>query len=204
MRIENVVYTITNKINGNQYIGSTTNYGKRVSRHITDLKKNSHHSIILQNAWNKHGKENFVFEIIEYVGSREELIPREQFFLDTHLPKYNIAIKAGNPTKGFCTEETRRKLSEAGKGRKYTEESIQKMRDSQKGRKVSEECRQKLREANLGKKHSEETKRKMSLSRTGRISCWKGKKFSEEHIQKIVASRKANKLRKMSEAAEKD
>lgn len=59
------VYSITNKINGKMYVGSTSiSFYSRWLKHLKDLKKNKHHSTKLQNSVNKYGLDNFVFEIL--------------------------------------------------------------------------------------------------------------------------------------------
>lgn len=58
-------YSIKNLINSNQYIGITGNLTQRWNRHLNKLNKNCHFNPHLQNAWNKYGKENFFFEILE-------------------------------------------------------------------------------------------------------------------------------------------
>lgn len=65
------------------------------------------------------------------------------------------------------SEESKKKMSEVRKGRKYkphSEETKKKMSLAQKGRKLSEEHKKKLSESHKGKKLSEETKIKMSES----------------------------------------
>lgn len=59
------IYCIKNILNNKVYIGSSVNFNKRKNLHLHYLKNNKHHSNHLQKAWNKYGKENFVFEIIE-------------------------------------------------------------------------------------------------------------------------------------------
>lgn len=73
--------------------------------------------------------------------------------------------------KGFKhSEETKRKISEANRGKK----------NGMYGRKVvhSEETRRKLSIANMGKNHSQAARKKMSESR-------RGKKLSEDHKRNI-------------------
>lgn len=89
-----VIYMIRNTVNGNTYIGSSINFKSRKREHINDLIKNKHHSIALQRAFNKYGSESFCFEILEHVPNRENLINREQHYMDTMNPKYNICKKA--------------------------------------------------------------------------------------------------------------
>jgi len=115
------------------------------------------------------------------------------------------------------TDETRKKLSAANKGKKLSEETKSKMSASQRGRKVSDETKHKLSMANkgrkfsdktlekmslaqLGKKHSKETREKMSNLRLGRTHskecrekmsmAQKGKQVSQETKQKISDAHK--------------
>jgi hypothetical protein len=83
------------------------------------------------------------------------------------------------------SEEHKRKISEAHKGRTHSEKSRRNMSEAHKGKTFSEEHKRKISEVKkgenhylYGKTHSEETKRKMSRTR-------KGKTFSEEHKRKI-------------------
>jgi group I intron endonuclease len=91
------VYKIINKINKKFYIGSTSTMGfdKRWKKHILDLNKNKHHSFYLQKSWNKYGPNNFSFEIIEEC-IPEKCIIREQYYLDSLKPEYNICQIAGS------------------------------------------------------------------------------------------------------------
>jgi group I intron endonuclease len=86
------IYKIMNKINGDCYYGSSINIEKRWDRHIYDLKRGSHHNLILQRAWDKYGKVNFSFELVEECDTNDLLIT-EQKYLDSR-PKYNIGLKS--------------------------------------------------------------------------------------------------------------
>ena len=66
------------------------------------------------------------------------------------------------------SKEIRRKISEAHKGKTHSEESRRNMSESQKGKTFSEETKRKLSESQKGKNHSEETRRKMSEARKGK------------------------------------
>lgn len=80
------VYTIRNKKNSQCYIGSSSDHiPKRWKLHELMLRENRHHSIVLQRAWNKYGKDNFIFEILEHC-SPDECIKKEQYYLDTLVP----------------------------------------------------------------------------------------------------------------------
>ena len=63
----------------------------------------------MQNAWNKYGENAFIFEVIEEC-KIEDLINREQFFIDNLNPEYNQTAIAG---KVEMTPERRDKLSKS-------------------------------------------------------------------------------------------
>lgn len=94
------------------------------------------------------------------------------------------------------TEEHRRKLSEANKGKHLSEEHRRKISEGGKGLKRSEETRRKISEAQQrynprkGRKLSEETKKKMSEAHKGKPNGMKGKKLPEETKKKISKSLK--------------
>jgi hypothetical protein len=92
------------------------------------------------------------------------------------------------------SEEAKRKIGAANKGRIHTEEALKKMREFQRNRirkPQSEETKRKISEAHKGKKKpplSEETKRKMSETRRGK----KQPPRTEEHTRNSVAARIAS------------
>lgn len=96
------IYKIENIIDGKIYIGSSKNIELRWHQHKYCLYKNKHHSILLQRAWNKYGKENFEFSVVEEC-SEEDLLIREQYYLDLYKSYdrnigYNISITANGGT----------------------------------------------------------------------------------------------------------
>lgn len=106
---------LTNKI----YVGSTLNHLKREKDHFNNLKKNKHHNKKLQNAYNKYGSEYFKFTIIEEVSDDENLIEREQHYIDTLEPFFNIC-KIANSSLGLKrSQETKDKIRDANLGIKH-------------------------------------------------------------------------------------
>lgn len=59
------IYCIKNRINNKVYIGQSINIRTRWYNHRKELDGNRHHNEHLQNSWNKYGRENFVFNVIE-------------------------------------------------------------------------------------------------------------------------------------------
>ena len=76
------VYKFINIKNNKVYIGSSENIRRRMFKHLNLLNSNKHHSRHFQNSWNKHGKDSFTFEVIEYCDI-DDLLIREQYYLDT-------------------------------------------------------------------------------------------------------------------------
>lgn len=112
------VYKITNLINGKCYIGSTSTLGfdKRWKSHITLLRRNKHTNKHLQNAWNKYGEKHFLFEIVEKC-SNSICILKEQHFIDTLRPEYNILKTAGSVIGYRHTIKTKQLIGLSSKGK---------------------------------------------------------------------------------------
>lgn len=108
------IYQIVNKVNQKRYIGSSIRLNGRKKRHFSELNCNVHHSQALQRAYNKYGKENFHFFILEYCEA-DKLLEREQYYLDTLKPEYNICKTAGNCLGKITTNETKQKMKESSK-----------------------------------------------------------------------------------------
>lgn len=125
------IYKITNMINGKIYIGSSKNIRSRWTCHLSDLRKQNHHSVHLQRAFNKYGISNFNIEILQET-EEEYLIKIEQEYLDMLKPYdknigYNISDKAerisGEALKKCYTPEVRKRLSDSLKNSKKFKES---------------------------------------------------------------------------------
>lgn len=116
--MDNVLYICTNKLSmigiykiinlktKDVYIGSSIQIEERFKRHKRDLSRNSHHSIILQRAWNKYKEESFDFQILEEC-SIEELREKEESYLIILKPIYNICKEAYSTSGRDYKESTR-------------------------------------------------------------------------------------------------
>lgn len=92
------VYRWVNKVNGNIYIGSSTNLHVRMYTYFS-LRSLAKSNRPIDRALLKHGFSNFRLEILEYC-SYEDVLKREQYYLDLYKPHYNIATIAGS-TLGY-------------------------------------------------------------------------------------------------------
>lgn len=165
------IYKIENILTGDIYIGSAVDIKSRWRRHKIDLKKDKHHSIILQRAYNKYGFENFNFEILEEC-CKELLLSTEQKYLDDKSPKYNICSYAYNTLGRKDSEETK------AKKRKYALDN---------NIKPPKETYEKIRKRVIMFKDGEEIKRFESLSEACRFLNKK-----TNHASSITRSIKRN------------
>lgn len=190
------IYKIVNKIDEKYYVGRTNKFDRRWRKHKKMLRKNKHVNDYLQNAWNKHGENNFDFIIVERL-NENLLLEIEQKYLDiakTEQDKcYNLNFDAmGGDLSKYSknkvdtfntmyvpTEETRQKIREARKHQVFTKESNEKRRVALLGPKNH----------NFGKHFSEKTRLKMSKNRTGKL---KGISFTDEHKSKQSNSHRFN------------
>jgi group I intron endonuclease len=116
------------------------------------LKKGMHHSRILQRAWDKHGADSFVFQILETVADRSDLLSREQHHIDrlnAAHPRlgYNVCPVAGTREGVSQPASVAVTMSAFHIGKPKSDETRAKMSASMKGKVKSEEHKQKLREA---------------------------------------------------------
>ena len=101
------IYIIKNVKNDKKYIGSAINLNGRWNEHKSRLRKNKHPNLILQNVYNKHGIEILEFSVLEFINDKEDLILREQHYLDLWNPEYNICKIAGSTLGVACSDEAR-------------------------------------------------------------------------------------------------
>lgn len=105
-----VVYKISNDIDGKFYIGSTNNLIKRYYTHINHIRTNKNTCVKLIRAVNKHGEDNFKFEIVCECPV-DKILETEQEYIDILQPHYNIAKIAGSNLGIKRTEEVKQKKS---------------------------------------------------------------------------------------------
>ena len=171
------IYRILNTINSKIYIGSASSKGgfkKRWNEHKSALNSNNHYNKHLQLAWIKYGGENFLFEVVEIINMVNEILSREQYYLDTLKPEYNICKIAGNTLGLKLSDEAKLKMSNNAKlrigdkapmyGKNHNLDTKLKISISKTGN-----CGGKNHPL-YGKKHSEKTKLKQSLAKKGKTS----------------------------------
>ena len=184
-------YKATNQVNGKVYIGFAGDPEKRWSQHKKDAEKGR--GYIFHQAIRKHGWHNFVFEVLccgkdkramlEHV--EPQLIQQYRSSIGDH--GYNMHRKVIGASgrdvdrrirRKPCSDETRRKLSEAAKGHthhgwklpKEFGEAITKRNSGAGnpnfGKPMSEEQKHKISMAKIGASLSTVTKERMADSRS--------------------------------------
>jgi len=119
------IYLWYNNVNNNYYIGSAINLKMRMNSYFNPnyLVKDN---FKIQRALIKYGHDKFSLYILEYTSSND-LVTREQYFIDTLSPYYNI-LKYAYSSLGFIhSEESRKLLSVINTGKKHSEEALAKM-----------------------------------------------------------------------------
>lgn len=140
------IYGFFSKTTNKLYIGSSIYLNTRINNHIKGTQSN----ILLQRAINKYNLQDFILIIFEYCDA-EDLITREQFYLDTLKPEYNILKVAGSLLGYKHTKETITKISVANSGENNPMFGVVRSgEDHPRGM--------------LGKSHSTETLNKISAS----------------------------------------
>jgi group I intron endonuclease len=207
------IYAITNTTNGKVYVGSAVNIAARWRGHLSQLRRGIHHSGHLQAAWNKHGEEAFSFSILQEVKKRESLIEEENRWIASlnsseRTAGYNLCVTAGSQLGMKHSEEARKRMSAAHKGRMKSEAHQEAINAALKGRKLSAEHRSKISSNQLGRRASEETRKKMREAHANpkeklspdayqrMVTANVGRRFSETHRQKIA---EANRRRVVSD-----
>lgn len=91
------IYMWRNLINNRCYIGSSKSLSSRINVYlsVSSMKKRTKRgSSAIYSALLKHGYTNFELSILEYC-DQNKLIIREQYYINTLKPKYNILKIAG-------------------------------------------------------------------------------------------------------------
>lgn len=88
------VYIIRHLVSDKLYVGSSQSVHRRLGAHKGHLRRGTHHSPYLQNAWNKYGPDAFEFKQV-VICSLDTRLFYEQLLIDGLKPAYNTALIAG-------------------------------------------------------------------------------------------------------------
>jgi group I intron endonuclease len=195
------------------YVGQSVNMGNRWGTHRQDFRKNRHASKFMQRIFNKYGEAIFEFRVLEKCAV-EDLVIREQFWMDELHPVYNACPASGSCLGYKHSEETREKHrvkmlgNKNAAGKKRPPEVVEAQSRMMMGNKFalgkspSEEVRNVLSQKMLGNKHaaghvrSKEVREAQSQRMLGNKFALgspganKGKHLSAETINRISATKR--------------
>lgn len=167
----NTIYILKNKINNKIYIGQTWKTLKNRFNSGHGYSKCCH----IGNAIKKYGKNQFYYETLVFCSTQKIADYWETYF----ITKYNSAdkkigynLKSGG-SNGRHSDESKKKNSDAHKGKKSSLETLKRMSASMLGKNTAPK--------------SKETKKKMSLAKIGKQSYRKGK-HTHPKINEILQS----------------
>jgi len=198
-----IIYQHVRKDNGKSYVGLTQkSLEKRWCEHVKESQRGStkpfHKAIRLvsDDSW-----EHLI--LAEGIETFDEAAKLEIKFIEELKTKisengYNCTDGGDGFRGGTHSEEARKKLSEAGKGRKHTEEAKEKIRNALLGKPRSEELKEKVSKANKGRKRTDEQRMKISEGQLGRKDSeetrarkieWLNRESSKENLKASLNTR---------------
>lgn len=177
------VYLITCSESPSSYVGSSVRVRKRLQNHRCLLNQGKHGNCRLQRAWNKYGEGSFSAVLLEAVENVDDLLVREQHWMDSIEDKFNFHPVAGATRGVKRSAETIAKMSLAGKRQVIPPEQIAAMAAGNRGRTASTETRTKMSAAAKGvaKPPFSPTHRR-AIGDGQRGKC---RKFTKEHKEKL-------------------
>ena len=158
------IYLWTHLESNKTYIGSAVDLSKQFFKYYlpSELKRMNNY---ISRALICHTHSAFSLSILEYIDisgsnkdkkqARELILCREQYYIDSLLPEYNILSTAGNSLGYKHSEKSLAKMSLAKLGFKHSEETLAKMKAANSGE----------NHPLYGKNHSAETKAAISAAR---------------------------------------
>jgi group I intron endonuclease len=175
------IYKIINTISGKVYIGSTKKFSKRANSHYNSLNKKIHFNSHLQKSFNKYGKDNFVFEVIEIVvGDKLTRTMLEQEYINEYFDSWEqcfnfnknvIQNEVDFEHISFTQSEIKKSFYQTEAGQKL----IQKLSDEKRGKTYEEmygesravEIKQTIRDNKLIEMNRPEVKENLRKQLTG-------------------------------------
>ena len=162
-----VVYLITCKATGKQYIGiSKCSEVKRFKDHCTSARKGS--TLFLHRAIRKYGKEDFTVKAVCYADTWEQAKELERRYIlecGTFAPAGFNMTQGGEGTLAYQhTEEAKARMSQKHKGKIISTETRELIGLVHRGKPKSAETRAKMSAWQIGRKRSPETRERMSAA----------------------------------------
>lgn len=185
------IYQWIHKESGKTYIGSAVDLYKRLRQYYSISRLSRNKNQYLSNALLSHGHSAFSLAILEYFDvsnlsleeSKKLILEREQYYIDSLKPEYNILKIAGSSLGFIHSENSKVLMSEAHKGKFLSADTKALISVA-----IISLNRTGENHPFFGKTHSAETKALMSLTRSGENSAMYGRNHSAESKIKMSAA----------------
>jgi group I intron endonuclease len=167
-----VIYGITS-LSGRIYIGQTRDFIKRLENY---RNKRCKHQLIIYASLNKYGFENHNVQILHNLPtgvSQHILNVYEQLYMDFYAAAGIRLMNLRPAGNGAMTDEIKKKLSIAGRGKKLSPERKAAISERMKGKRYG-----------VGYKHSEEWKKQNSIRHKGKQHALGAKHTPEMNAHK--------------------
>lgn len=115
-----LMYLVTNKVNGNKYVGITTriNIMRRMTEHFCHAQNDTNNGRFYR-AIRKYGRENFSVDVIAYFFDVEDAKKAEIQYIAENKPEYNSTGGGDGRLNGSMSDEAKAKLKAIHTGNKY-------------------------------------------------------------------------------------
>lgn len=128
-----VIYCHTSRTSGKSYVGQTWDLRQRYRGHAdTTIARRA--APLLKNAIKSYGWADFEMMVLDECGTQDALDEAEEFwvgYLGTlHPVGYNLRAGGSGGGRFRHTAEAKRKIAEAGRGRKHTPEARRRMSEA--------------------------------------------------------------------------
>ena len=196
------IYVILSSINNNGYVGSASNLKLRKYQHFKSLEEKRHINHYIQHHYNKYGKNDIWFGIIESVPRlldedielfKIRLLAKEQYWIDLLQPEFNICKKADSPlgvkrSKSTTSRMKRNHANFSGENHPcYGKHPIHKPRKKEdkprKKRKIEINPRKlRKKEDRLRNPYKKRTEKQKQSNRISTIKLWQNPEYRKNQI----------------------
>lgn len=155
------IYMFTNKINGKRYVGSSLDLNRRFKNYLNlSYLLYKKENMNIKKALVVYGFINFKLDILEYC-EPSVLLEREQYYLDTLKPEYNILKTAGSTAGVKRSEATILKLKTIASNR--SKETLAKLKSHLEKLNSSQKHKDHLTKLNTSLEHIAKTAKSVSV-----------------------------------------
>lgn len=84
------IYALICTATGQKYVGCSRNVRQRIYNHFSDMKRKKHHSRLVQELYDTHGRDSFDWEVLEVISDRDQRKAAEATYIQSGLYDLNL------------------------------------------------------------------------------------------------------------------